>query len=132
MVIYSVAALSMGQIALKSPCLDQKTKVMAYLLHCAQITMLGVKLAFCCLAIQVLVAAPSNVAVDQLAERIALTGLKVVRVMAKSRETVTGSVEPLTLHYQVSQPAISLHNIFICDLKAKYEDPATPATHHTA
>jgi len=48
-----------------------------------------------------LVAAPSNVAVDQLAERIALTGLKVVRLMAKSRETVASSVEALTLHYQV-------------------------------
>lgn len=52
---------------------------------------------------QVLVAAPSNVAVDQLAERIALTGLKVVRMMAKSRETVASSVESLTLHYQVRQ-----------------------------
>jgi regulator of nonsense transcripts 1 len=48
----------------------------------------------------VLVAAPSNVAVDQLAERIALTGLKVVRMMAKSREDVASSVESLTLHYQ--------------------------------
>ena len=52
----------------------------------------------CCT--QVLVAAPSNVAVDQLAERIALTGLKVVRIMAKSREDVASSVESLTLHYQ--------------------------------
>lgn len=52
----------------------------------------------CCT--QVLVAAPSNVAVDQLAERIALTGLKVVRMMAKSREDVASSVESLTLHYQ--------------------------------
>ena len=50
---------------------------------------------------QVLVAAPSNVAVDQLAERIALTGLKVVRLMAKSREDVASCVESLTLHYQV-------------------------------
>ena len=57
--------------------------------------------------VQVLVAAPSNVAVDQLAERIALTGLKVVRLMAKSRETVASSVEPLTLHYQV-HPALQL------------------------
>ena len=46
-------------------------------------------------------AAPSNVAVDQLAERVALTGLKVVRLMAKSREDVASSVETLTLHYQV-------------------------------
>ena len=46
-------------------------------------------------------AAPSNVAVDQLAERIALTGLKVVRLMAKSREDVASSIESLTLHYQV-------------------------------
>ena len=53
---------------------------------------------------QVLVAAPSNVAVDQLAERIALTGLKVVRLMAKSREDVASAVESLTLHYQVQHP----------------------------
>jgi regulator of nonsense transcripts 1 len=49
----------------------------------------------------VLVAAPSNVAVDQLAEKIAGTGLKVVRVNARSRESVASSVEHLTLHYQV-------------------------------
>ena len=35
---------------------------------------------------KVLVCAPSNIAVDQLAEKISLTGLKVVRVVAKSRE----------------------------------------------
>jgi hypothetical protein len=50
---------------------------------------------------QVLVVAPSNIAVDQLAERVAATGLKVVRLQAKSREAVTGPVEQLTLHYQV-------------------------------
>ena len=50
---------------------------------------------------QVLVVAPSNIAVDQLAERIALTGLKVVRLQAKSREDVASSVEHLTLHHQV-------------------------------
>ncbi len=49
---------------------------------------------------QVLVTAPSNVAVDQLAEKIAATGLKVVRLAAKSRESVASLVEPLTLHYQ--------------------------------
>lgn len=48
-----------------------------------------------------LVAAPSNVAVDQLAEKIELTGLKVVRIAAKSRETILSSMEHLTLHYQV-------------------------------
>ncbi|KAL2901632.1 Regulator of nonsense transcripts 1-like protein [Bienertia sinuspersici] len=37
---------------------------------------------------QVLVCAPSNVAVDQLAEKISATGLKVVRLCAKSREAV--------------------------------------------
>mmetsp|Transcript_11638 Transcript_11638/g.31346 ORF Transcript_11638/g.31346 Transcript_11638/m.31346 type:complete len:1021 (-) Transcript_11638:846-3908(-) len=51
---------------------------------------------------QVLVCAPSNVAVDQLAERIALTGLKVVRLCAKTRESIMSPVEHLTLHYQVS------------------------------
>ncbi|XP_057476213.1 regulator of nonsense transcripts 1 homolog isoform X1 [Actinidia eriantha] len=50
---------------------------------------------------QVLVCAPSNVAVDQLAEKISATGLKVVRISAKSREAVSSPVEHLTLHYQV-------------------------------
>mmetsp|Transcript_4499 Transcript_4499/g.6958 ORF Transcript_4499/g.6958 Transcript_4499/m.6958 type:complete len:1165 (+) Transcript_4499:182-3676(+) len=50
---------------------------------------------------QVLVCAPSNVAVDQLTEKIHSTGLKVVRLCAKSREAVSSPVEYLTLHYQV-------------------------------
>ncbi|KAK3703654.1 ATP-dependent RNA helicase [Vermiconidia calcicola] len=50
---------------------------------------------------QILVCAPSNVAVDQLCERIHLTGLKVVRVTAKSREDVESSVGFLSLHRQV-------------------------------
>lgn len=49
----------------------------------------------------VLVCAPSNVAVDQLCERIHLTGLKTVRVTAKSREDVESSVGFLSLHEQV-------------------------------
>eukprot|EP00227_Mantoniella_beaufortii_P010412 CAMPEP_0197594112 /NCGR_PEP_ID=MMETSP1326-20131121/19759_1 /TAXON_ID=1155430 /ORGANISM="Genus nov. species nov., Strain RCC2288" /LENGTH=1013 /DNA_ID=CAMNT_0043160221 /DNA_START=77 /DNA_END=3114 /DNA_ORIENTATION=+ len=51
---------------------------------------------------QVIVCAPSNVAVDQLAEKIEQTGLKVVRLNAKSRESVLSPVEHLTLHYQVA------------------------------
>ncbi|GAA5954282.1 hypothetical protein JCM21900_005233 [Sporobolomyces salmonicolor] len=51
---------------------------------------------------QVLVSAPSNVAVDQLAEKIHATGLKVVRVTAKSREALESSVSFLTLHAQVA------------------------------
>jgi regulator of nonsense transcripts 1 len=47
------------------------------------------------------VCAPSNVAVDQLTEKIHQTGLKVVRLCAKSREAVSSPVEFLTLHYQV-------------------------------
>jgi regulator of nonsense transcripts 1 len=50
---------------------------------------------------QVLVCAPSNVAVDQLCERIHRTGLKVVRVTAKSREDVESPVRFLSLHEQV-------------------------------
>lgn len=50
---------------------------------------------------QVLVCAPSNVAVDQLCERIHRTGLKVVRLTAKSREDVESSVGFLALHEQV-------------------------------
>ncbi|KAI9795983.1 MAG: hypothetical protein M1833_006559 [Piccolia ochrophora] len=50
---------------------------------------------------QVLVCAPSNVAVDQLCERVHRTGLKTVRLTAKSREDVESSVGFLSLHEQV-------------------------------
>ncbi|KAI9172475.1 Regulator of nonsense transcript [Paramyrothecium foliicola] len=56
---------------------------------------------------QVLVCAPSNVAVDQLCERIHRTNLKVVRLTAKSREDVESSVSFLALHEQVR---MSEHN----------------------
>lgn len=59
---------------------------------------------------QVLVCAPSNVAVDQLTEKIHLTGLKVVRLAAKSREAVSTSVDFLTLHQLVDQLALQTKN----------------------
>uniref|UniRef100_A0A7S0YDA7 Upf1 domain-containing protein n=1 Tax=Polytomella parva TaxID=51329 RepID=A0A7S0YDA7_9CHLO len=52
---------------------------------------------------KVLVSAPSNVAVDQLADRIERTGLKVVRVCARSREHIESPVDNLTLHYQITR-----------------------------
>ncbi|KAG9018942.1 hypothetical protein FRB90_008136 [Tulasnella sp. 427] len=51
---------------------------------------------------QVLVCAPSNVAVDQLTEKIHMTGLKVVRLTAKSREALISPISFLTLHCQVA------------------------------
>ncbi len=51
---------------------------------------------------QVLVCAPSNVAVDQLTEKIHATGLKTVRITAKSREALDSSTAFLTLHRQVA------------------------------
>lgn len=50
----------------------------------------------------VLVCAPSNVAVDQLTEKIHATGLKVVRMTAKSREALESQISFLTLHEQVA------------------------------
>lgn len=50
---------------------------------------------------KVLVCAPSNIAVDQLTEKINATGLKVVRLCARSRESVSSSVDYLSLHEQV-------------------------------
>jgi regulator of nonsense transcripts 1 len=51
---------------------------------------------------QVLVTAPSNVAVDQLTEKIAATGLRVVRLASKTREAQTAtSVDHLCLHVMV-------------------------------
>ncbi|KAI0989584.1 hypothetical protein GJ496_006647 [Pomphorhynchus laevis] len=52
---------------------------------------------------QVLVCAPSNIAVDQLAEKIHKTDLKVVRLCAKSREAIESSVSFLALHNQISK-----------------------------
>ncbi|WWC65248.1 uncharacterized protein I303_107865 [Kwoniella dejecticola CBS 10117] len=51
---------------------------------------------------QVLVCAPSNVAVDHLCAKIHQTGLKVVRVAAKSREALGSDVAFLSLHSQVA------------------------------
>lgn len=50
---------------------------------------------------QVLVCAPSNIAVDQLADKLDRTGLRVIRFCAKGRETVESSVSRLTLHNQL-------------------------------
>lgn len=47
---------------------------------------------------QILVTAPSNVAVDQLTEKIAATGLRVVRLASKTRETTISSIDHLCLH----------------------------------
>jgi regulator of nonsense transcripts 1 len=47
---------------------------------------------------KVLVCAPSNVAVDQLTEKIHQSGLKVVRITAKSRESLDTCISFLTLH----------------------------------
>ena len=49
----------------------------------------------------VLVCAPSNTAVDQLTEKIDKTGLRCVRVCAKSREAIDSPVQHLALHNQL-------------------------------
>ena len=50
---------------------------------------------------RVLVCAPSNVAVDHLCEKIHMTGLRVVRLVARSREGMTSAVSFLGLQEQV-------------------------------
>uniref|UniRef100_A0A0V0J7I1 Regulator of nonsense transcripts 1 n=1 Tax=Schistocephalus solidus TaxID=70667 RepID=A0A0V0J7I1_SCHSO len=49
---------------------------------------------------KVLVVAPSNTAVDQLCEKIDQTGLRVVRLCARSREALVSPVSRLMLHTQ--------------------------------
>ena len=66
---------------------------------------------------QVLVCAPSNVAVDQLTEKIHATGLKVVRLTAKSREALDSSVGFLTLHRQVANNTTSVELQKLIQLK---------------
>ena len=64
-----------------------------------------------------LVCAPSNIAVDQLTEKIHRTGLKVVRLCAKSREAIDSPVSFLAIHNQVIQLAkdryIVLHHVHV-------------------
>ncbi|KEZ38767.1 Regulator of nonsense transcripts 1-like protein [Scedosporium apiospermum] len=67
---------------------------------------------------QVLVCAPSNVAVDQLCERIHRTNLKVVRLTAKSREDVESSVSFLALHEQVRMNDTNPNFVKLNQLKA--------------
>mmetsp|Transcript_47389 Transcript_47389/g.60860 ORF Transcript_47389/g.60860 Transcript_47389/m.60860 type:complete len:1045 (+) Transcript_47389:20-3154(+) len=55
---------------------------------------------------QVLVCAPSNVAVDQLCAKIHSTGLKVVRMVAKSRESISTETNQLALHNMVTALAL--------------------------
>jgi regulator of nonsense transcripts 1 len=50
---------------------------------------------------RILVCAPSNVAIDQLTLKIHSSGLRVVRVTAKSRESLDSSINFLTLHEQM-------------------------------
>lgn len=59
---------------------------------------------------QVLVCAPSNIVVDQLAEKISQTHVKVVRLCSKSREAVSSSVEHLTLHSQIRMLNVPEYN----------------------
>lgn len=54
---------------------------------------------------KILVCAPSNVAVDHLAEKLKLLGLSVVRVVAKLREDVESSASNLALHNIINKTA---------------------------
>ncbi|AEF13567.1 hypothetical protein PICST_73544 [Scheffersomyces stipitis CBS 6054] len=54
---------------------------------------------------KILVCAPSNVAVDHLAEKLDSLGLKVLRLTARSREDVESSVSHLSLHNLVNRTA---------------------------
>ena len=57
--------------------------------------------------------APSNIAVDQLTEKIHQTGLKVVRLCAKSREAIDSPVSFLALHNQVVKLAKERYHILL-------------------
>lgn len=47
---------------------------------------------------KILVCAPSNIAVDHLTAKIHQTGVRVIRVAAKSRENLNSNVHSLCLH----------------------------------
>uniref|UniRef100_A0AC35U0H2 Helicase ATP-binding domain-containing protein n=1 Tax=Rhabditophanes sp. KR3021 TaxID=114890 RepID=A0AC35U0H2_9BILA len=71
---------------------------------------------------KVLVCAPSNVAVDHLAEKLHQTGLKVIRFCAKSREDSQTSCQFLTLHSQLSQIMEKNESLSVKDLRKNIAD----------
>ena len=66
---------------------------------------------------QILVSAPSNVAVDQLVEKLHRASLNVVRLAAKAREDVASTVDFLCLHTMV--PAANPSVAKLLQLKRK-------------
>ena len=71
---------------------------------------------------KVLVCAPSNIAADQLSEKVEKIGLKVVRVCAKSRESISSRVEHLSLHNQLRKLNPKEYKRLFELLKKKEED----------
>lgn len=69
----------------------------------------------------ILVCAPSNVAVDQLTEKIHQTGVRVIRMTSKSREGLETSVSHLSLHTLVKKADFfpDLKKLFL--LKEKFD-----------
>ncbi|ANB11668.1 ATP-dependent RNA helicase NAM7 [Sugiyamaella lignohabitans] len=65
----------------------------------------------------VLACAPSNVVVDQLAERLEKTGLNVVRMTARTREHLSSNVDHLTLHNKVAQDKKNTELLKLMELK---------------
>lgn len=64
----------------------------------------------------VLVCSPSNIAADQLADRISKTNVRVVRVCAKSREAISTNVEHLSLHQLIKSSWNNKDSKKLCDL----------------
>jgi regulator of nonsense transcripts 1 len=70
---------------------------------------------------KLLVCTPSNIAADQLSEKIHKTGVNIVRVCAKSRETLSTRVEDLSLHRQIKNLPTKDYRRFFELLKVKEE-----------
>ncbi|KAF7684217.1 ATP-dependent helicase upf1 [Astathelohania contejeani] len=60
---------------------------------------------------KVLVVSPSNTAVDHLTSKLAKTGLNVLRVVGRSRESIPSSVDDLSLHVAVSKKFPNADNL---------------------
>ena len=60
----------------------------------------------------ILVCTPSNVSADEICLRIALTGVKVVRLMASSREEEPSPIEELCVHYRARRQLLKTNDEF--------------------
>ncbi|OMJ71612.1 hypothetical protein SteCoe_30132 [Stentor coeruleus] len=70
---------------------------------------------------KILVCSSSNVAVDNVVERIAKTGVKVIKICSRLREKIPSLIDAYCLHTKLKEYISKMHPEFISEYEAKAE-----------